>query len=68
MSGRVGLWDTGGLLWLVRLPGDLSGVLLHLLPHIEQPIREGSQDDVTDSVAWRRSSFVLERQNFIVHV
>ena len=46
MSGRVGLWDTGGLLQLVGLFGDLSGVLLHLLPHIEQPIREGLQDDV----------------------
>lgn len=34
VSGRVGLWDTGGLLRLLRLPGDLPGVLLHLLPHV----------------------------------
>lgn len=46
VSGCAGLWDTGGLLRLVGLLGDLSGVLLHLLPLIEQPIREGLQDDV----------------------
>lgn len=46
VSGCVGLWDTGELLRLLRLLGDLSGVLLHLLPLIEQPITEGLQDNV----------------------
>lgn len=46
MSGRVGMWDIGGL---VRLPGDLFGMLLYLLPHIEQPIRDGLQDDARDN-------------------
>lgn len=45
MSGCAGLWDCGGLLWLVRLSGDLSGVLLYLLPNVGQPIRA----ELTDS-------------------
>ena len=44
VSDHVGLWDNGGLLRLVRLLGDLPGVLLHLLPHVERPIGEGRHD------------------------
>lgn len=65
MSGCVGLWDTGGLLRVLRLLGDLSGVLLHLLPLIEQPIREGLQDDVRVNKSSSDSDLVpLEKQLF----
>lgn len=36
LPGGAGLWTPGGLLRLLRLPGDLPGVLLHLLPLLEQ--------------------------------
>lgn len=48
VSGRVGLWDVGELLQLLRLPGSLPGMLLHLLPIVDQPIRGGLHDDVTE--------------------
>lgn len=53
MSSCIGLWDTGELLWFVRLLGDLSGVLLHLLPLIEQP------QDSRRSEGWPRISSLL---------
>lgn len=66
VSGRVGLWDTGGLLQLVGLFGDLSGVLLHLLPHIEQPIREGLQDDVRAEEGLTDSHLSVSLINFLL--
>ena len=41
VPGGAGLWDPGGLLLLLRLHGDLPGVLRHLLPLLRRPIREG---------------------------
>lgn len=33
-----GLWHNGCLLRVLRLPGNLHGVLRHLLPHIDRPV------------------------------
>lgn len=35
-----GLWHHGCLLRVLRLPGNLYGVLWHLLPHIGRPVLE----------------------------
>lgn len=47
VRGPAGLRDTGGVLQLHGLFGDLLGVLRHMFPLLRWPIPEGRHDDVT---------------------